>query len=773
MQPMKYGLILLAGTWMATAFPSYAEENLDMAKTSTDTRKMEEIIVTAARREQDIQDVVGGIEVFTGAALEKEGADGFEDYVIKIPGVGFRKEGTGGTKLGMRGVSNISGNISGILDGSSTVGLYLNDVPMQGSSALPDLGLYDLSRVEALKGPQGTLYGEGSMGGAIKMILNSPSMEEFEAKGEYTQSETKRGGTNRSFKGAVGGPIIPSKLGVRLVLTDRSDSGYIDYTELGKKDANESEAESVRVLVNLQATEKLYAEFLYFNDKSSSDAAANVQPENREKLINSQKEDDFYDLDFNLTGLTLKYEFESVELSSVTSLLKTDSDALYPFGLTASTIDSESRPFLEAIGFIPVDISLSGSDISDQEEYVINTVQDGVAQELRLVSLGDQRLNWVAGIFYTDREQVYKSTLFMDPDLVTPLGAPIPGLLDADTSDPRSLRRDGKQTTEQTAVYVEGTYDILSNLELTAGIRWFDETLSLHDEFEVYGIYAFVYQASSAPSKFITDVEENNEGILPKLSLAWYINEDDMVYGLISRGFRAAGPNAQFQFNVGKPIVDPDYLWNYEIGTKTQWLDGALTINASLFYLDWENFQAQRRGVGQVGALDVDTLYVDNIGDAEVKGAELQLTWLPFSGGVMGISLGYLDGEVVETVEGSNATVGGRLPNMPEIGGNVFFGYQRSIYEKYNLSFNISLQHVDSQGTIEVTDEDPEGLPTDAYNMLKANIGVEGSNWGFSIFGDNLLDENVELQQYEPFKGDVLTTIGRPKTIGLTIKGFF
>ena len=759
--------------FIVTLFPVSVLAQSESETPVKSARQLEEVIVTAARREQDIQDVVGGIEVFAGAALERDGADGFEDYVIKIPGVGFRKEGTGGTKLGMRGVSNISGNISGILDGSSTVGLYLNDVPMQGSSALPDLGLYDLNRVEALKGPQGTLYGEGSMGGAIKMILNSPSMVEYEAKAEYSVSETKRGGRNTSWKAAVGGPLWEDRIGARLVATSKDESGYIDYTSLNQEDANETSGDSFRALLNFQVTEKLYAELLYFNDESSSDAAANTQPENRDEYRNTQKEDDFYELDFNLTGLTIKYEFENIEFSSVTSFLETESDAIYPFRLTASTIDSSGGPTLRSLGFfIPPD-TITGSDVSDEEPYRLGVTQEGIAQEFRLVSLGDHRLNWVAGVFFTERDQEYKSTLFMDPDLVTPIGLPIPGLTSTDTSDPRSLRRDGKQTTEQFAVYAEGIYKILPTLELTAGLRWFDETVSLYDEFEVYNIYAAVYEASQAPTLFITELEEANQGVLPKLSLAWYLNDANMVYGLVSRGFRSAGPNAQFQFGVGEPIIDPDYLWNYEIGTKTQWFEGLLTINGSLFFLDWTDFQAQRRGVGQLGALEVDTLYVDNIGDAEVKGAELQVVWLPFAGASTGFSVGLLDGEVVKTVEGSNALVGGRLPNMPEFSGNVFFSYTRPIFDSLNLTLSTSYQIVDEQGTIEVTDEDPDGLPTEPYDMWKASISIEGAHWGVTLSGDNLLDENVELQKYEPFKDDVLLTIGRPRTVGITVRIFF
>ena len=127
----------------------------------------------------------------------------------------------------------------------------------------------------------------------------------------------------------------------------------------------------------------------------------------------------------------------------------------------------------------------------------------------------------------------------------------------------------------------------------------------------------------------------------------------------------------------------------------------------------------------------------------------------------------------MKTVVGSNALVGGRLPNMPEVSGNVFFSYSTPIFDSLNLTFSTSYQIVDEQGTIEVTDEDPDGLPTEPYDMWKASVSIEGANWGLTISGDNLLDENVELQKYEPFKDDVLLTLGRPRTVGITARLFF
>ena len=180
--PRSRSLVLLA---LVALTASMAEA--DKKKSGS---KMEEILVTASFREQDVQDVVGGIQVFGGEQLDKNGVSSMEDYLRDVPSVSLQKSGVGKANIAIRGISNMNTLDIGYADGSPIAGVYFNDVAIQGSGVFPDLNIFDLQRVEVLKGPQGTLYGEGSMGGAIKMIMMPPNMQELEFKVATTVSET-------------------------------------------------------------------------------------------------------------------------------------------------------------------------------------------------------------------------------------------------------------------------------------------------------------------------------------------------------------------------------------------------------------------------------------------------------------------------------------------------------------------------------------------------------------------------------------------------------
>ena len=744
---------------------------------------VDEVIVTAARRAQNVQDVVGGIQVFTGDDLEKEGADGFKDYVLKIPGLGYRKDGSGGTKLGLRGVSNVGGNLSGIFDGTSTVGLYLNDVPIQGSGQLPDLALYDLNRIEVLKGPQGTLYGEGSMGGAIRMIVNEASLTEYDFKADSRGSMTQDASENWWIKIAGGGPIIEDVIGLRLIGTYREDTGYINYTTRGVDEEDTGDSTSLRAISNFQLTENFKGEIDILYNQFNLEQFHTERAEAGE-FKNNEEEDTFAHTDFFLGGLTLKYDFGFAEFTSVTAWVTNDKDQQYRFGLLGGIIEGQVgslviRETLEdtQTGVVApaLPIVLPEQDTLNNEPFFIATQQETITQELRLVSNDDRRLDWVLGAFYRQRETNYQSTLY------EPIFTPLPGpneatqqLGDPDPTDDRGFTRDGVESFEQMAGYVEGVYELTETLELTAGMRYFEETISLNDMFVTKGAIAIEYMALGSPTSYHTVIDQEVDGWLPKASLAWYPGEDLMFYGVISRGFRSGGPNAQFNFQLGKEILTPDYLWNHEAGFKSQWFGKALTVNGAGFFLDWEDLQAMARGVAQIGVLPVASLYFDNIGNAEVYGAELEIALVPFQGMMIAGALGVLEGELTEANENANAYSGTPLPNTPEFSASLSMGYTVPLFTNYLLGTNVAYQYVDEQTTVAVGQDSPDGFPVEARHEVALQVSLDRQfgelGVGLTLFVDNALDERRE---YTSVPGDVrsYTTLGRPRTVGLSLRG--
>ncbi len=766
--------LLLANHVMAQE----AEAPTQDAEQVAPTEQRDEIVVTANRREQNLQEVVGGIQVFGGDELEKQGADGIEDYILKVPGAGMQKDGSGGTKLGLRGISNAAGNNSGSFDGVSTVGLYLNDVPMQGAGTLPDLALYDLNRVEVLKGPQGTLYGEGSMGGAIKMIVNHASLTEYEAKADATLSYTEEGGVNWFTKAAFGGPIVEDRIGLRLVGTMKEESGYVDYTEQGREDANTSDGWSVRGIVNGEWN-AFKVEAMVLLDYARADQFPNVNS-GEDDLKNDQLERQFSETDFGLYGLTLKYDFGPVELTSVTSLIKADKDQIYRSGLTSSLLEGNSIDLIlqEELGLPATGFQIDDffqQTLVNEEPLLWTTSEENFAQELRLMSTGDERLDWVVGLFYRNRDKDYFGVL-TQPDTALPPD-PTGGLLQAlleplSPFDDRAYDRHGVETFEQYAVYAEGNYELTDALELTLGLRYFNETVGLHDTFNVYWLYALLYSGFGGPTTFKIDLEPEVDGFLPKASLKWQIDDDFMVYGLVSRGFRSAGPNANFAFDVGDPVMDPDYLWNYEAGYKTRWLSGALTINGTFFYLDWEDIQLLKAGVGTIGAIPTELIYFDNAGDARVLGAEIETLLFPMEGLMLGINLSYLDGEITETEPDADAFVGSPLPSMPELSASIFAAYTMDLWGDVTGTIAGGWQYIDDMNIVVESNTEPSGLPVESYQQVQIHLSVDGMNWGVGLFVDNLLDERPQLFR-TLLDTRRYTTIGRPRTGGITARMSF
>lgn len=706
--------------------------------TEPDAAQLDELVVTATRREQSISDVVGGIQAFDGKAMERLGAEGFEDYIAQIAGAGLRIDGSGQAKIGIRGVSNISGNQLGTFSGSSPVGIYINDLPIQGSGQLPDLDLYDLERVEALKGPQGTLYGEGAMGGAVRMIVREPRFDTSDIKGETGLSWTERGGLNRVYKLAGGSPIIEDTLSFRAVAVMSDNSGFIDLPNQNRENGNSTEKQAYRLSTSWLTSDKLEVGFLYLKDLGQLDGTPNVAPGSTE-YESPIVEPEYAQSDLNIGGLTLKYGFEGVDLTSVTAITRGDREAYFRLALFKD---------------------LTNGAVSDRAEPMLNFTWDrGLSQEIRLVSAGEGPLSWVGGLYYQERDQRYNQTEYIMPSTAPP--------------EERQIHRHGNQPSEHVSAYGEATYSFASHVDATLGLRAVKESIEIHDFFQSYGVLAAAEAAANDPNPQTLDVTSKYEQYLPKVSLGWHVTDEDMVYALASRGYRTTTPNVQVNFKVGPPILEADTLWNYELGVKTQWFDRLLKLNLTAYHVDWKDLQADRVGEGRLGDVPIDIIYIDNIGDAEVNGIELDSSMRFNNGLVLAVAGAYQEGRLVKLAEGSTAIPGSRIPNSPEWSGSVSASYSYPLFGQIGLNMDAVAQYVDDMATTEVTDHDPTGSETAAYTKVSASLGFGTSTWGFDFFGDNILDERIELQNASLVEIEHWTTMGRPRTYGARVWATF
>jgi len=743
--------------------------------------RIEEIVVTANYRAQDIQDVVGSTQAFGGQALDRSGAAGMQDYLLQVPSVSFQPSGNGSTKVSMRGISNINGNDFGYASGSPTVGVYLNDVAIQGSGVFPDLKIFDLDRIEVLKGPQGTLYGEGSMGGAIKMVTNAPRPNEWELRTDSAYSLTSHGDPNHEFRAAVNVPILQDTMAARIVGTTSKSGGFIDYTTLNRPRANSGRAQTLRSILSYKPADilDLGYMFLYSNDTRDQFAVVDAGKEN--ELTNSAPEDQYAKTKFTIHSLTAKVELPFASLTSVSSLYNTLRDSQQRVQVLQNLVQTQF-----------IGTGIEAPQIFNNSPTHVKTKLKSFSQELRMVSTGGEAVDWIAGAFYRDRSQTFEqekyenaipanSTGLLNSALAgsnidtTVLLATLLDALNLNSFNLLQGRQEagaGIENFRQGAVYGEATWHIVPDvLELTGGLRAFSETVGFTIDTNFYGLEAVLIGTDPQnidPSDGTVGVyfsqSVKTQGILPKLSLGWHITDQDMVYATISRGFRSGSANIYAALSAGPPVVKPDFVWNKELGYKSTWLDGRLIANFSVYHINWNNIQGTVLGNAKLGIVPTQFAYLANAGNAVVKGAEASTTWLLYDGLTMNLSAGYNDGTLVKAAPNSGVSSGVDLPSTPRFTGSATLGYSTTLFGDWIGDISSTYSYTDTQLMIYPAGEVSDGMPIPAYSLLKANLGLQYNTFRLQLFGDNIMDKRAVVAISSPSKQSTVIT---PRVVGV------
>ncbi|MDP9139686.1 MAG: TonB-dependent receptor [Pseudomonadota bacterium] len=738
--------------------------------------RLEEIVVTSSYRKENIQDVAGGAHAFGGRALDKAGATGMQDYLVQVPSLSLQKSGNGTARIAMRGISNVNESDLGYGDGSPTTGVYLDDVAIQGSGVFPDLNIYDLSRIEVLKGPQGTLYGEGSMGGAIKMITREPSFNDWEIRGSLMGSQTQQGADSYDGRLAVNIPLWDDRLGARIVGTKRNTGGYVDYTSLNRPDADEEDADSLRGLLRWQLSDSFQADFLHLSDHSNKKQFPVVEPGHTEDLTNAREEDQYAMTDFAINALTLRWTLPFANLTSVSAIYDTEKDTRRRTPVLQTLINGQ---------FLSLGLGQPPDIFSNASTRVITDL-DSFSQELRLVSFGGERFDWIVGAFYRDRNQTFDEEKREDniPD-VDPTGGLLSTLLGG--FYPLQGRQEqgfGDEAFTQHAAYGELKWNVIpEQFDITGGLRYFSEDIDFFFDAYLYGLEAFLI--GSDPDNIDPETQTvsvhvkqrmKSSGLLPKLSASWHFDEDHMAYVAVSRGFRSGTSNILSALDAGPPIIRPDYVLNKEIGTKSTWLDGRLTSNLAVYHIDWKDMQGTVVGTAMLGSVPASNFgHLDNAGDAVAYGAEASVAWLPFQSLTLLANAGFNDGHVIRSEDPATVQEGSKLPNMPR------WTLSTTANASFDLPFGLTgdasatLSFIDSQDAVFEPAPQQDALGNDidfgdftvpSYSMLKANISAGTGTWRAQLFGENLLDRRAITSVSGP---TVQYTVITPRTVGVRL----
>lgn len=736
---------------------------------------IQEIVVTAQKREQRLQDVPMAVSAVSGTQLEQQGITQFQDLLRSVPGVSFAGSEPGQSRYAIRGISTQAS--------SPTVGVYLDDISLvsisTAFSGAFDPAFFDFERVEVLKGPQGTLYGGSAMGGAIKYVSRQPVLDETTFSSASGIATTRGGDLSYEAEGVANVPLIEDKVALRAGVLYRKTGGYVDnvaggQTEVWSRsatsppapfepvrystqstynadDQNERDMLALRLSAKIAPSDTLNivpAVFYQRSDKDNTDSFFTNLPQ-------FQSSNRFGEPTQEKTGIysvTVTKEFGAVDLTSISA-----------FSDRETNWDRDYSLFIGNLA--PAFLGFNSYNVSD-------TTSETFTQELRLSSApGDGPWQWVAGLFYSDQsDRLLQTVTTVGVDDAIGLGTDV------------TYFGDQKTDSEQYAAFGEVTYSITTQLDLTLGLRYFEGRQTVNGDFD--GL--FNGGASSVDNKKSTDT-----GFTPKVSLAWRATDDNLLYGTASKGFRQGGPN---RFNTSSPLCEPDFerlgidrvpsgyepdtLWTYEVGSKNQMLGRTMTLNAAVYYTDWSKIQQQ------VNLLSCGFQFVGNVGAARVQGAELALESAVADSLILGGTVTYTDAEITESAPGVSAQVGQSVLDTPEWMGNVYGDYTFALGASMRATLRAEYQYrgsnlrqFDTTSFVTYPDGTVAALPDttqiqDAYDVVNLNLTLFRDQWQYRLYVNNLLDEAPYLD-FSRSSGSSVATILRPRTIGAGVRVSF
>ena len=762
----------------------------------------EVVTVTATKRESDPFDVPFSLEAHTEEDLRNRGADDIEDVAANVASLTVQNLGPGQSQVAIRGVS--SGQIARDQPGvKEPVGIYLDESPVSMSLFTPDLDLVDVGRVEVLRGPQGTLFGAGSETGTVRYISNAPALKLTEGFVDFGGAGVEEGSATGDLKAAVNLPL-GQQVAARVV-------GY--YTKLaGSTDAvqpdlsvdenvNDGSRKGVRAAVTfapndkLKITPRFVAQDVEYNGWNLQDIyniLANPFTTTRtpvtlgEQQEFTQTDEELTD-DFTLGDLNVRYDFGKLALTSITSYMDRNIRVVRDTtALTASFTGGN-------LGF-PEPIYTLDSPMYDYTDASAWT------QELRL-SGESVRVNWVAGLFYTNIERDYGQNVTV-PGFTAATGIPTQGLLAPEDSIYYSQF---EYDLEQYALFGEATILFTNRFSLTGGLRFYD--YSEDKKQLVDGAFGNPDNGNSVLS--LPGSTEAN-GVVPRAIATYKFSDDSAVNAQVSEGFRLGGINDPL--NV--PLCSPEDLltfgghdswedettWNYEVGYKTRKLPGNSLVNVSLFYMDIHDLQTT------VTAGTCSSRVVFNVPHARSRGVELEFLSAPSPNFDISFSGSYNDAELRSTLTSTdtlgNVSVvsgieeGRRLPSVPELQAAVSAIYRFEVGSSSQMYLTGTWQYIGSRytqvgdqdlGTLDMTTlpntiggpltqstftYDPK-LP--AYDNLNLRVGLRHGGWDIAAYVNNAFDEVARLS-LDRERGTV-ARIGyltsQPRTVGIATRFSF
>lgn len=590
------GLVLVCQSGVAIAQGTTPQQAAEASDDSGDQ------ILVIGKREQNLREVAGVVNVVSSADLEKIGAKDAEDIFKLTPGVQFSKSSSDGAMLSIRGIgTNTSSDNTSI--GQLPTGIYIEDVPFTDPYqyvSSPDISAFDLDSVKVMRGPQGALYGSGSLGGAVNYTFRKPELSDIGAAAMGTVDVADGGGTGVSGYASVNVPLVNDMLAFRAVGQIQNDPGYIDNIGTKEKDANSRQVKGGRAMLLFKPDTNLTIDALYMYQESyQRDTSASVGPN---VYFYDSPRPSTYASNFSFAKVGIDYILGPVKLSSLTSYQRKERNIngdLTRFVVPDSTVGIDV-PAEDALGIGPFPNVKESRNIEARRS-------DGWTQEFRIASAEKGTFNWLLGVFGQDSNFFRRQDVFL-----TGANDPTFGDLYYNVS------RNG--TTKERAVFGEAQIN-LGRLEIGAGGRYFHTSVT----FNQVRIASLLGSAGTASNS------HSESGFTPKFQVRYRMPGETVLYAQASKGFRFGGVNV----GTAGASYKSDSLWSYEGGVRFRPAAG-LDVDLGAFYIDWKD--------PQINSADQNGfLLVTNVAGAESKGAEMAVNWRPADGLRFSGSVTYTD----------------------------------------------------------------------------------------------------------------------------------
>ncbi len=698
--------------------------------------------------------------------MKERGITNVADLIRDIPGVGAKAGGSGQTEYTIRGLSSAAGV-------APTVGFYLDDVPLgtptisSGGKSPVDPDLYDLARVEVLRGPQGTLYGASSMGGTIKLVPVSPKFNVFEGDAQVIGSKTEGGGLNATTNAAINIPLQEDVAAMRVVLTEKRLSGWLDRVSSSampldnpdgtrgnvsaappdhiSRRVNDTRLDGARASLVVNPTNQLTITptYLYQGVKQGGPDTFDADPGCCAHYQPFNVAEPFKD-SFGIGSVKAEYDSDTVTLTSVTAYSK------------RTKFRAEDETEIDQVSFpqqIPA-YSIANGGLGPVVNTEFNLTRQ-FTQEFRLSSDSEGPLRWIGGAFFSRMVSTYRGATEVDATAAT-----------AAFGTPDLFHQTLEDVLVQKALFANVSYDITKALKITGGTRYFMSTAR--------DVAISVGPLSEGANQ---DQHAKSAGSTPMVNLSYNLSPTSMVYSNAAKGYRegsaqpgvaasCASDLAAFGLSEAPLRYNPDTVWSYELGSKNRFFGNALTVNAAAYIQNWSKVQRF------IVLPTCGYQYVDNAGGAEANGFELEAGLRVAQGLSLNFAVGHVKAVYTSDDPRTGTTRGQKLDGVSAWSGSSSIRYEAPVNDSYRLLANLGLNYT---GRSNVTNSVPKVLP--GYTLVDARIGLKSSQWTPMLFVDNLTNRRpvtgiVSALTFNPPGLDRYATV-RPRTIGIDVSRDF